>query len=255
MRRIAIGIVVVSICLAFAAGSMARGRGGSVGGSQPIAAVVVAACHPSDDVTQRFATFVGMMRSVPKTAKMAMRLTLLEKLHSPDFTAVALPDLRPWRRSKKGATSFIYTQRVTALRDGGAYRMRVQFRWYDSSGKVLKTRTVRSGACHQPEELPNLHITAVSVAPGTTPGTSRYLITLENDGSGDAGAIGVALRVDGGAPTTGQVPALAAGTSTTVELDGPACATTVRAIADPLNRIKETDESDNTFDEACPSSA
>ena len=253
MRRIAIGIVVISISLAFAAGSMARGRGGgAAGGSQPVASAIVAACHPSDDVTQRFATFVGMMRAVPNTAKMAMRLTLLQKLSGPDFNPVALPELRPWRRSKKGAASFIYTQRVTALRDGGTYRMRVQFRWYDSTGKVLKTRAVRSGACHQPADLPNLRITAVSVAPGDTPGTSRYLITLENDGTAGAGPIVIALRLDGGAPTSGQVLSLAAGTSTTVELDGPSCATTLRAIADPQNRIKETDETDNAFVEACP---
>ena len=253
MRRTAIGIVVLSISLALAAGSMAAGNGAAVGGGTlPVASVIVAACHPSDDVTQRFATFVGQMRPVPGTARMAMRLTLLQKLQAPDFAPVALPDLRPWRRSKKGATSFIYTQRVTALRDGGTYRMRVQFRWYGSDGKIFKTKTARSGACHQPQELPNLRVTSVSVGPGATPGTSKYLITVENDGSRAATSIEMALRIDGGAPATGKVALLNPGTSTTLEIDGPTCATTVRAIADPRSRIKETDETDNSFVEACP---
>ena len=253
MRRTAIGIVVLSISLALAAGSMAAGNGAAVGGGTlPVASVIVAACHPSDDVTQRFATFVGQMRPVPGTVRMAMRLTLLQKLQAPDFAPVALPDLRPWRRSKKGATSFIYTQRVTALRDGGTYRMRVQFRWFGGDGKTVKTKTVRSGACHQPRELPNLRVTSVSVGPGPTPGTSKYLITVENDGSGAATSIEMALRIDGGAPAAGKVALLNAGTSTTLEIDGPTCATTVRAIADPRGRIKETDETDNSFVEACP---
>ena len=171
-------------------------------------AVIVAACHPSDDVTTRFATFVGEMRALPGSARMAMRFTLLQRLGTPDFTAVGLPDLRPWRRSKKGVSSFIYTQRVTALRDGDTYRMRVQMRWYGSNGKLMKVRTMRSGACKQPAPLPNLRISSISTAPGAVSGTTSYMVTVQNDGAGDTGPVVVGLRVDGGTLSTARVPTL-----------------------------------------------
>jgi CARDB len=215
--------------------------------------VVVAACHPSDDVSQRFATFAGQMQAVKGTARMAMHFTLLERLNAPDFTAVGLTELRPWRRSKKGASSFIYTQRVTALRDGGTYRMRVQFRWYGSDGKVMKTKTMRSGACHQPAPLPNLQISSITGSPGALQGTEAYVITVANTGSGDAGAVTVALKVDGGVATTGQIPVVAAGKTATLKLSGPTCTSVVRAIADPRDAIDETNEKDNSLLTVCPS--
>jgi hypothetical protein len=184
---------------------------------------------------------------------MAMHFTLLERLEAPDFEPVVLSDLRPWRRSKKGVASFLYTQRVTALRDGGSYRMRVQFRWYGADGKVMKTKTVRSGACRQPADLPNLRISSITAKPGILQGNTRtYTVTVQNDGAGDAGGVDVALRVDGGNAATGQVPALAAGTSASVDITGPACQGFVRAAADPRGKITETNEKDNALVTACP---
>src|SRR5204862_5304289 len=115
------------------------------------ASVTLTDCHPSDDVTQRHASFNGQMRAVTGAKRMAMRFTLLERIGTglAPFKPVSLPDLKPWRRSKAGARAFIYTQRVTALRDGGSYRMRVQFRWYDGHKNVQRTSILRSRGCHQ----------------------------------------------------------------------------------------------------------
>ncbi|HXD56465.1 MAG TPA: CARDB domain-containing protein [Thermoleophilaceae bacterium] len=247
MRRIA-GITTALALLAFA-GTGASARTSS---TTPVAAAIVAACHPSDDVGERFATFVGQMQAVNGTVRMAMHFSLLEKLGTPSFQPVALGSLRPWRRSKKGATNFIYTQRVTALRDGGTYRMRLLFRWYGADGKVIKTKTVRSGACHQPAPLPNLEVSSVTAKPGIAPGTSSYAISVFNDGTGDAGAVDVALKVDGGTAATGQIPAIAAGRTGTVNVTGPACSRFIRAAVDPRGKINETDETDNVLVTACP---
>jgi hypothetical protein len=247
MRRIA----VIAAALALLAWTV-PGASAVSSTPTPVAQSVVAACHPSDDVSQRFATFVGQMQAVKGTLRMAMHFSLLEKLEAPSFDAVALSELRPWRRSKKGAASFIYSQRVTALRDGGSYRMRIQFRWYGTDGKVFKTKTVRSGVCHQPAPLPNLEVTSVTGKPGLAPGTEAYTVTVQNDGTGDAGAVEVALRVDGGTATTGQVPAIGAGKSGTVSITAPACNGFVRAAVDPRRRIQEADETDNVLVTACP---
>jgi CARDB len=251
MRRIATVFTALALTGAFATGALADSSTPATMGMAP-GAVIVAACHPSPDVTTRFATFVGEMRSLPGTWRMAMRFTLLERLGTPDFTAVGLPDLRPWRRSKKGASSFIFTQRVTALHDGGTYRMRVQMRWYGSDGRLMKVRTMRSGACKQPAPLPNLRISSISTAPGSAAGTTNYMVTVQNDGAGDAGPVVVGLRVDGGTLETARVPTLASGQAASVKLTGPACGATLRAIADPGNAIRETSETDNALVEACP---
>src|SRR3954447_1061407 len=136
MRRIAGFTTALALLASWVPGASA----GSSTSTPPLTTVVVAACHPSDDVDERFATFVGQMQAVKGTQRMALHFSLLERLGAPDFEAVALPDLRPRRRSKKGASSFIYSQRITALRDGGSYRMRVLFRWYGADGKVFKTK-------------------------------------------------------------------------------------------------------------------
>ena len=64
-----------------------------------------------------------------------------------------------------------------------------------------RRRTMRSGACHQPQPLPNLRVTSISTAPGV--GQRHEPATwspCENDGSGaDTGIVIVRCAVDGGA--------------------------------------------------------
>ena len=229
-----------------AAGALAAGR--------PVRpSVTVSDCHPSDDVTQRYATFNAQMRAVPGTARMAMRFTVLERLGGIEgFEPLSLSDLRNWRRSKLGARTFIYSQRVTALRDGGYYRMRVQFRWYGTDGSVMRSSLDRSGVCHQPMPLPNLTISAITAAPGATSDHRTYSVTVANAGRGEAGGVDVALKVDGTVVGSSRVDLLPGEESTVVQIPGPACALTVRAVADPSQLIRETDDSDNGLTLPCP---
>jgi hypothetical protein len=248
MRRIGVCTTALALLAACVPGASA-----STTATTPVAAVTLAACHPSDDVSQRFATFAGQMQTVKGSTRMGMRFTLLERLDTPDFEPVAVSDLRLWRRSKKGATSFIYSQRITALRDGGSYRMRVLFRWFGSDGRAVKTKTVRSTVCHQPARLPNLMISSITAKPGLLAGNTTYTVTVQNDGTGDAGGVDVALWVDGGTVANGQLAAVAAGKSASIDIAGPACHGFVRAAVDPGDRIVETNENDNTLVTACPS--
>lgn len=215
--------------------------------------MVVADCHTSDDLAQRFASFSGQMRRLPGAQHMEMRFTLLERLAGrfTHYKRVSLPELKPWRRSSPGARMFIYTQRVTALHDGGTYRMRVQFRWSDAQGSLLRSKTVRSRSCHQPAPLPNLSIRSISSSPAPVAGDRVYSISLANNGMGDARNVPVELQVDGTAAGRARVDLLPARESTVVQIEGPRCGFSVRAVADPGRRIAETDESDNAFEIPC----
>ena len=217
------------------------------------ASVTLADCHPSDDVSERYASFNGQMRAIPGTQRMMMRFTLLERLGGSlaQFKPVSLADLKPWRRSKAGARTFIYTQRVTALRDDGAYRMRVQFRWYGSHKTLLHSTTLRSRACRQPAPLPNLTITSITSVPANVAGQRVYSITVANTGEGDARNVPVALKVDSTVVGSATIDLLPGQESSVVQIQGPQCALTVRAVADPDRVIPETSDSDNAVTAPC----
>jgi CARDB len=249
MRRAAIAISGVAVATVSLAAALAPAAPAAK--PVPTRSVTLSECHPSDDVTQRHASFAGQMHAVPGTARMAMHFTLQERLGSRHFKSVSLLDLRQWRRSKPGARNFIYTQRVTALRDGGAYRMRVQFRWYDSSGHVLRTSVTRSGVCRQPVPLPNLTIGSITPMPGATADQRSYSVSVSNEGAGEARDVSVALKVDGTTVGSTRIDLLPAQTSGVVQIAGPVCSSGLRAIADSDRAIRETDETDNALMVPC----
>jgi CARDB len=251
MRR---PLAAIAIAGAVLAASVAGGFAATpVSSKQRTASVSVAVCHPSDDVSQRYASFNGQMHAISGARRMAMRFTLLERLGQglAGFKPVPLSDLKPWRTSKPGARTFIYTQRVTALRDDGSYRMRVQFRWYGAKKKVLRTTTLRSRSCRQPAPLPNLTITSITSTPAAMPGYRIYSTTVGNSGRGDARNVPVALKVDGSVVGSSRIDLLPGEESSVVQIQGPACAFTVRAVADPDHVIPETSDSDNALTVPC----
>jgi CARDB protein len=249
MRRAAKAIASSAVVTASVAAALAPAAPAAK--PVPTRSVTLSECHPSDDMTQRHASFAGQMRAVPGTARMAMRFTLQERLSSTHFKSVSLPDLRPWRRSKPGARNFIYTQRVTALHDGGSYRMRVQFRWYDSNGDLLRTNVARSGVCRQPVPQPNLTISSISPAAGPSADKSTYSVSVENAGAGEARDVSVSLKVDGTMVASSHIDLLPGNTSGVVQIVGPVCSFALRAIADPDRSIAETDETDNALTVPC----
>jgi hypothetical protein len=251
-RPVLTGMLTVVAALA-ATVAVALGAQAGVSSKAGGASVALAVCHPSDLVDERYATFNGQMRALPGTKRMAMHFTLLERLGSTggSFKPVPLSDLKGWRKSKSGAHTFIYTQKVTALRDSGAYRMRVQFRWFGAHKTVMRSTTVRSRTCRQPLPLPNLAITSISSMPAAEAGKRTYAVTVTNQGQGEARNVPVVLKVDGAVVGSSKVDILPGQESSVVQIVGPACAFTVRAVADPKRLIRETDESDNALTVPC----
>jgi hypothetical protein len=213
----------------------------------PVAKVVACDITSAD----RAATFYARMDTVPGVAKMQVRFQLLERLGRDDtWSKLDVPALRQWHTSQAGVKRFGWKQTVDALRIGGAYRARVQYRWLSAAGTVVDTAMRDTPVCRGP--LPNLAVGGLSVKPGPTADTSVYRVTVMNLGKVDAGEVDVQLSVDKAILDTATLTSLAAGETRTVSFTGPDCRSAVRVKADPGNSIGETIEGDNSELFACP---
>jgi hypothetical protein len=244
MLRIA---TVLAALVVFPAAGFAAPRADSPATPSPVAKVV------SCDVTSadRAATFYARMDTIPGTAKMQMRFQLLERLGRDEpWSRLDVPALRLWHTSQPGVKRFGWKQTVDALRVGGAYRARVQYRWLSSSGAVVDSVARDTPVCRGP--LPNIVVGGLSVRPGPTADTRVYRVTILNRGKIDADEVDVQLNVDKAILDTVTLNTVAAGETRTASFTGPECRHGVRVKADPGNSIGETIEDDNSELFACP---
>jgi hypothetical protein len=197
------------------------------------------------------ATFLGRMHATTGTDHMLMRFTLLERFGDDRLQSVDAPELRAWRSSKPGIREFRYRQTVTGLQGGGEYRMRVDFRWLDAQGNLLRKVQKVTGACSFPGDLPNLRFGTLSGLPGPG-GTAIYVVPVTNDGKAPATDVAVELRVDGAATDVGRIDSIGPGETRELRFTGPVCKRKLTAIADPADTIHERLKSDNTLTVGCP---
>ena len=213
----------------------------------------VAQCTRGATAGERQATFRAGMTKLAGTARMSVRFTLEESVAGGRYRAVAAPGLGVWRRSRVGVRAFAYRQRVKALAEGSAYRVKVQYRWHRRGGSVFKTAQRRSKACRQTDPLPNLRVQRIGGLPADAdPDQIRYGISVSNRGAAPAPTTRVLLWVDGVVAGRAAVPPLAAGQVTRVFLTGPKCSTGVGAQADTDLAVREADETDNLRAATCP---
>ena len=243
--------LVASTLLALAAAIAAPVQAQTVTGAARSASARVLECKSGDSSGSRSATFLGRMRAQSGTARMAMRFTLLERFGDEKLHAVDFPELRAWRFSKPGIKEFRFKQTVTALEGGGAYRMRVEYRWLDAAGNLQRKARRTSAACRQQGLLANLRASVPTASTGPE-GTSVYQVPVTNDGRATAQDVAVELYVDGAAANVGHIDALAPGETRQVRFTGPPCQRKLRIVVDPADSIKERLESDNVTVAPCP---
>jgi hypothetical protein len=191
------------------------------------------------------------MLAIGGTDYMMMRFTLLEQFGDAKLHPVPAPELRFWHQSKPGVKDFRYKQTVTALQGGGDYRMRVEFRWFDAAGNLIRKAQKLTSPCTQPGDLPNLEVRAPSAQAGPG-GTAVYIVPITNTGRETAHNVAVELFVDGAAANVGHIDAIAPGQTREARFTGPLCQRSVRAVADPTDAVKERFESDNALQIKCP---
>jgi hypothetical protein len=211
-------------------------------------------CRSGDAADSRSATFLGRMRAIPRTDRMLMRFTLMERFGDEKLHSLTVPELKAWRSAKPGIKDFRYKQTVTSLQGGGEYRVSVDFRWLDADGNLLRKAKRLSGACRQQGDLANLKVLTPTALPGPE-GTASYDVPVRNDGKVIARDVSVELFVDGAATNVSHIDSVAPGEVRSVRFTGPACKRNLRSVVDPGDTVKERLESDNVSVDRCPALA
>jgi CARDB protein len=232
MRRIALTIVVFATLAAPAQAA-------------PPAKVTLTQCSVKD----RAAEFEARMGKVEGGVRLKMRYALqVRQAGQKTFHRIAAPGFRSWTTAAPGKTSWVFTRRVEALIGPARYRAQVRFQWLDRHGKVIAHAKKVSRACKQPDQRPNLKVTALS-----RQSKHRYSALVVNNGRTATGAFDLQLAVGNTLLSPLSVASLAPQEQRVVTLRGPACKTnsSVTATADPLDVIDERNEADNAFTMTC----
>jgi hypothetical protein len=119
------------------------------------AAATLEQCVTAVAQTERSVTFAGEMTSIPGSARMEMRVDVLERMPTEtSFHAVSAPGLGVWRTAAPGVKVYRYLKQVTNLSAPAFYRGAVRFRWLTSRGHLLKAVELRTPRCEQPATPP-----------------------------------------------------------------------------------------------------
>jgi hypothetical protein len=146
---------VVPAC-ALATGALAQVSAATAGGAisattKPAASATLEQCVAALAENERAATFVGEMTAIAGSARMEMRIDLLERLPAQArFHTVSAPGLGLWRTSAPGVKVFRYLKQVTNLTAPASYRAAVRFRWLNARGRLMKSVELRTTSCAQP---------------------------------------------------------------------------------------------------------
>jgi hypothetical protein len=114
-------------------------------------AAMLEACVTSVVQAERSATFSGEMTATASTAKMSMRIDVEERApEEAEFHPVIAPGLGVWRPADPKVKVYKYLKQVSNLTSPASYRALVRFRWFGSSGHLIKRAERVTARCLQP---------------------------------------------------------------------------------------------------------
>jgi hypothetical protein len=140
--------------------------------TKPAASATLQQCLTAPVASERSATFAGEMTATPTTARMEVRIDVLERMPSDlAYHTVIAPGLGVWRGSAPGVKVYTYLKQITNLTAPAFYRGEVRFRWLNAKGRVIKTSELRTRRCEQTApETPETETPATSNAPSPATG-------------------------------------------------------------------------------------
>lgn len=211
----------------------------------------VLSCEPAQGDTGGSVRYQARMQAVQGTSRMAVRIRLFERFPGERFHRVDGEGLGSWKTSRAGVSGFRYRHRIRGLRSGATYRAVIDYRWYSTSGEIIRRARERSKACRQ-RGLPNLRIGRIRLEPGDVDGTWSYSVRVVNRGVAPAQNVSVLLRIDGEVVDDAEtVEVLEPGEVRTVTFNGPQCRDGLRVVVDPKDLVAESRERDNVRRATC----
>jgi hypothetical protein len=125
--------------------------------AKPVMSAALEQCSTSGVQAERAATFSGEMTAIPGSAKMEIRIDVLQRAPSePAFHTVTAAGLGVWRVAAPGVKTYKYLKQVTNLAAPDYYRAAVRFRWLNARGKSIRAGELHTARCLQtvgsPEE-------------------------------------------------------------------------------------------------------
>lgn len=198
------------------------------------------------------AEWTASMPAIDGATGLAVRWTLQQR-DGKLWRRVPVPGWERWEKAEPGARGFVYRKRIERLVAPASYRARVQFRWTDADGEVLRRAVRTSPACRQPDARPDLEVASLDVA-DLGDGTARYAVVVRNAGGGDAvDPFATALSVAGAEQVWRTLPDLEADGTATLTWVAPVCAPGGRVVVevDPADAIDEADEDDDVVTRRC----
>jgi hypothetical protein len=273
--RVAVAVVVAG-SFALAAGasgasqppSAAPTAGHRTAHPRPPYAATLASCRRSPRIAGRVASVSAMMRPIHGGTHLALRISLYQRpLGTGRWTLRSdVPGLGAWTTpsdptiGSRSADVFKYRQAVARLVVPFAYRFRVEFRWSDGDGKVVRRAATTTATCREPDRRPDLTIDRVDVTPAAHPDHARYVVWVRNAGRSSARGVQLAASFpsDPTADATHPAGRVAPAQSVPVAFVGPACSAPPAPpsfTVDPAGAIEESREDNNALTAVCPASA
>jgi hypothetical protein len=159
---------VALACVALIPGAQARGQAtqGGASGARPSASAALEQCVTAVDQAERSATFAGEMTAIAGSARMEMKIDVLERMPEElRFHTVSAPGLGVWRSSSQGVKLYKYLKQVTNLSAPAFYRGAVRFRWLNARGRLMKAVELRTARCEQPASPSTITPPAITAMP------------------------------------------------------------------------------------------
>jgi CARDB len=212
----------------------------------------LSSCHFSADPIQRSFDLAARIRRIAGTRRMAIRFDVqVLRPGTARYVAVRAAGFRTWLKSDRGVRAYERFRTVNGLEAPARYRVKVGYRWYSRTGKVMKTvwRTTRT--CSQPDPRPDLRVRAFVLWPASAT-TDRYQVVVRNAGPVAAQGFRVTfVRPDGSATTKGPYD-LGPGDTRLPTFTGPRCTSGAPTVTvDPDGVVDEFREWNNTATAGC----
>jgi len=145
-----LAVALASLALAPRASSADTTTPAPAPAAKPPAAATLQECVTAATESERTATFAGEMSAIPGSAKMEMRIDVLERdPQEASFHVITAAGLGAWRVAAPGVKIYKYLKQVTNLAAPAYYRGAVHFRWLNDKGKTIRATELRTPRCLQ----------------------------------------------------------------------------------------------------------